>query len=242
MRTVIGLGTGRCGTTSLTRLLMAQRGARVMHERAMLPWVPDRRMLAAALADLLRGPAELSGDVSPLWLPYVEAVLETLPAARFICVVRDREATVRSFLSHAILSNGRMATAEVRALRLPVFAARSLEQAVGMWWDAYRAEATRLAALLPARFRMWDVEALNDPAGIGEILSFIGIPEADRVDSAPRDPRCTLCPVSSALIRHFQQHLREVTAPVKTERSISDKPFEGAIQVTLDSDTKGVAG
>ena len=49
-RLVIGLGTGRCGTVSLSRLLNAQPDAQVRHElRPYLPWAVDEALLARKL-------------------------------------------------------------------------------------------------------------------------------------------------------------------------------------------------
>ena len=100
---VLGIGTGRCGTTSLTRLLKAQPGVHATHEaRPLLPWNPrkskenvvDRvcRLVAAAPPR-----ARIVADVALYYLPYVATILRHWPATRVICLRRDRAEVIESF-------------------------------------------------------------------------------------------------------------------------------------------------
>jgi len=86
---VIGLGTGRCGTRSLTKLLK-EWGIPASHEKYRLYWEPNKKILQRALGEMV-------SDVGFYWLNYVDLVLEQYPDAKFVCLKRDKEKTVVSF-------------------------------------------------------------------------------------------------------------------------------------------------
>lgn len=124
---VFGLGSGRSGTASLAGLLNAQPGIVCFHEinPSSMAWVGAEDTVAALVHDfqsILAGGARHLiidrtlkkreapvdrmksletvrgiGDVAHYYLPYVETILAHAPQARFPCLKRDREATVRSF-------------------------------------------------------------------------------------------------------------------------------------------------
>ncbi len=119
---VIGLGTGRCGTVTLSQVLRSQQGcARTFtHEQhPVLPWSPASDAEAARLATarvraLLQrrlqfaapGAAPesqpavpLVGDVASFYLPYVRLFLALEPGAKFVVLQRPREEVVSSFLT-----------------------------------------------------------------------------------------------------------------------------------------------
>jgi len=115
---VIGLGTGRCGTTTFSHLLRSQRGTRALfsHElHPVLPWAAGGNASRAAelaserVSTLLRrvegraaapgAPPLLVGDVASFYLPFVRALLAAEPGARFVVLQRPRRAVVASFLA-----------------------------------------------------------------------------------------------------------------------------------------------
>jgi len=118
---VIGLGTGRSGTTTLSAVLRGQKGTKstFTHElHPLLPWAANAsqlRVLAQQrVNDLLRrapgwqpGQANpqpwrlppLVGDVASFYLPYVRPVLALEPGAKFVVVQRSRASVVASFLA-----------------------------------------------------------------------------------------------------------------------------------------------
>ena len=55
--------------------------------------------LDALIADAAESEARYFGDVHSAYLPYAERLLTQHPDARFICLQRDRAATVKSFLA-----------------------------------------------------------------------------------------------------------------------------------------------
>ena len=105
-RVVLGLGTGRCGTLSLARLLDRQPGAKVLHEpeidQDFFPWdasPEQRRTLVARHYELLRGwHRPLVGAVHYAYLPYAEEYLAQDPQTKLIVLRRPRAEVVQSWL------------------------------------------------------------------------------------------------------------------------------------------------
>ncbi len=201
---VIGMGTGRCGTVSLATLLDAQPAAWVLHEgvldgaHRMLPWQPDPDALDRWLGTL-RARSDghaLFGDVGPYFLPYVELLAEREPEARFVCLKRDRAETVRSFLQKTEGRNhwydhGGDGWAEdpLWDPAFPSFDEPDKAAALGRYWDAYYAEADRLAARHPDRFRVFPTETLNAAEGRAALLDAAGYTGERVLDLALRENR-----------------------------------------------------
>ena len=99
---VIGLGTGRCGTVSLSKLLSAQAGVLVTHEAApLLPWEVDRVKLERHVPYIqgwLDKGCSVAGDVAYFWLPYVPLFDEVFSRWKAVGLIRDRDEVVHSFL------------------------------------------------------------------------------------------------------------------------------------------------
>ena len=101
---IFGVGSGRCGTTSLRLFLDLQRRVSVTHElnfegtRQPMPWQTDLPLAEKRLHQLLQRPAGITGDIGFYWLPYTEWILARYPDSRFICLQRNRADTVASYL------------------------------------------------------------------------------------------------------------------------------------------------
>jgi len=170
MSTVIGLGTGRSGTTSLAALLNAQRGAHVGHESYpwTLPWSPDPADIKKAGKWLGEQDGYLVGDVSHAWLPMVQY----LDGVRCIALRRRVEDTVDSFVraipAAYIQEDGTHGRAEFPTYDLPERGAwRRYVQVYHFWADA------------EPSVRVFPMNALNSRAGQRHILRAAGVP-ADR--------------------------------------------------------------
>jgi hypothetical protein len=132
---VIGLGSGRSGTASLTSLLDRQHGGLCFHEmnpagsvfsgnpqparNAVREFVQllrggERNALAidysrpASVATYQRlqalGELNLLGDIAFYYLHYVDDLLAVEPGCRFVCIKRDREQTVASWLKKTAIN------------------------------------------------------------------------------------------------------------------------------------------
>ena len=96
---VIGLGTGRCGTRSFTKFLK-ENGRFALHDHYHLPWEPDYQRASDALADLFsRSEGAPTSSVAFYWLNYVEWLAAKIEDVRFVCLKREKEKVVRSFMS-----------------------------------------------------------------------------------------------------------------------------------------------
>jgi|GEM_PF-480298 len=183
-RVVIGLGTGRCGTTSLAQLLSRQQDAYVTHERIpILPWLAQPGVVEGRIERLLAEPFSLCGDVGFYYLPYAQALLDRFPTVRMICLQRERRATVSSYLrstegrNHWVEHDGSIWKPDpIWDGCYPSYNEPSKADAIGRYWDEYYYEAERLQAKYPDSFRVWPTQALNRKGGVDEILEFVGIP------------------------------------------------------------------
>lgn len=135
---VIGLGTGRSGTTSLAHLLCRQPQAIVFHEMnpaamcfegTKAPVLNSIREFEAILdggdtslltVDLARQASQetyddlctrdkvsLIGDIAFYYLTYVEDIIAVSDRVRFICLKRDRAATIKSWLKKSRINRWR---------------------------------------------------------------------------------------------------------------------------------------
>lgn len=191
------MGTGRCGTQSLARLLTRQPATRVSHERRpLLPW--DTRQSPHPMANRFLGLAKARlyarhvGDVALFYLPYVEEILHAFPDARVICLRRSRAETVESFVRwmHVCYGVGRVnhwradRTGLVHSIWDPCFPrydVETLDEALGLYWDEYYRRAEALVRLYPDNVRIFEMRpALSFPTGIGAVLDWARIPGAGR--------------------------------------------------------------
>lgn len=131
---IIGLGTGRSGTTSLAGLLGLQPETIIFHEMnpssmrfsdTPAPVLNTIKEFGAIMdggnpsfltADLGRAPTVASydklcampkvshiGDIAFYYLTYVEDIIATSDKVRFVCLKRDRAATIKSWQKKAAI-------------------------------------------------------------------------------------------------------------------------------------------
>jgi hypothetical protein len=97
----IGIGTGRCGTASLAKVLNQQTDAVCsFDEPPLLPWrhADGPRVIRERFARFqLHGKARRLGDCRSFYLPYLEVAIAVEPDIRVVCLKRPREEVVGSF-------------------------------------------------------------------------------------------------------------------------------------------------
>ncbi len=188
-RLLVGLGTGRCGTLSLARLLDAQPECCAHHEyfEYNLGVEPSPEHVAE-LARLARATApRVFADVHLVYLWHVPALLALDLDVRFLCLRREREATVQSFLRkvgprhHWYAHDGRRFLADAWDRCFPKYGEPDRAAALGRYWDDYYQRAEAFARDRPERFAIFPVAALNSAAGQAAILDFAGLPREGRV-------------------------------------------------------------
>jgi hypothetical protein len=185
---VIGLGTGRCGSTSLTQLLMAQKTGCFSHEHPPdLPWnmpPPGLRFHLQRFA-LLAQLYDPVGDVGHWWLPHMDAVAKFFPDFRAVVLKRDKEATVESFVTvkegdtkggvnHWIDHDGSFWNKVPFDRCYPSYPVTDIREALGRYWEDYYERCEKLAERYPGQLRIFDMAALKTAEGQREILEFCG--------------------------------------------------------------------
>lgn len=174
-RVVIGLGSGRCGTASLARLLNLQPNASVTHEACPLPWEFCRDIWDWNMRKLNSGKPpwdkEVVGDVGYYWVNYVERLLNLLPETKFICLKRDRQEVMDSYMVHSSGLNVHPTDDWFR-----MFPRYDLpkKEAVGAMWDDYCKISEGWEKKYPESFKIMDVDkALNSEDGMREMFDFL---------------------------------------------------------------------
>jgi len=173
-RIIIGLGTGRCGSTSLAGLLRKQPGTEADHQTHRLRWQGEVAHAILAVTELRSRDCAVAANVCFSWLPYVQVIAERFPEARFLCMQRNREGYIDSWLESQPGRNPWQETLyDTFDLAYPQFGIADTALAAGFYWDLYDAVARHFAAILPT-FRIFRMDALNSEAGQEEMLRFAG--------------------------------------------------------------------
>jgi hypothetical protein len=194
---VLGIGTGRCGTHTLAELLNRQPDAFVTHEqRPLLPWHPARGGpgIRARLERFRRDRPQrpgLIGDVALFYLLYLEEAIALEPGLRVICLERPREEVVASFCRwldavHPVPTNHWAARPSggwhhdpIWTRAFPQYATSDRAEGIRLYWEEYHERVAELSRRFPGNVRVFPIEALNDAAGVRNVLSFAGV-AADR--------------------------------------------------------------
>ncbi len=191
-RLLIGLGSGRCGTLSLAKLLNNQPETTVAHEGqrfgaekrvGVMYWIADKKTVWLTVARILYYDAAVVGDVAFVYLPQVDRIIERHENVRFICLEREKKACVQSLLAKVTRMeinpyqshNGTEWPHSDGRFALPKFdSVDTRPEAIGLYWDMYHRKAVRLASLWPDKFRIFPMEDLNTEDGVRGILDFCG--------------------------------------------------------------------
>jgi hypothetical protein len=195
---VIGLGSGRCGTLSMSVVMNAQYSSCITHEAYIkLPWLPIYEYLelnCKIMTSMHTG--FWVGDVAPYYLNYTDRIFQWFPNAKMVCLKRDKEATIKSLLSCTDYFESNHFTSisskhwkptlwnldreESRTWRqcFPKYDASDYD-AAGMYWEEYYKRAEKYEKKYPSGFKIFDTErTLNTQEGQMEMLDFAGFSSA----------------------------------------------------------------
>lgn len=101
---VIGCGTGRSGTVSLSKILNNCRNFICSHELdPLLPWEFSEAAYEKRKNHFLQAVGNI-GDVHSVYLPYLERFIKDIPNIKIICTRRKCEEVADSFERH--IDNG----------------------------------------------------------------------------------------------------------------------------------------
>ncbi len=199
-RLVIGLGTGRSGTVSLSKFLGVQEKTFFVHEGAYkqkffsqysagnyLPWKIDKHLFEVWYSGLRKASkgALYYGDVCASLLPYVSLILEKDPEAVFVCIKRDKTEVVNSFMHVTRGINYWNENEVFRAFdfwgeMFPTINSLNKRDALEKYWDLYHETVKSLEEKYPHAIRTFSINDLNTFEGREEILNFIGYPKIGR--------------------------------------------------------------
>jgi hypothetical protein len=178
------IGTGRCGTVSVARLLDACENTFVSHENPALrsPWHETDELSVETFTTHARWAQQeglLVGDVALYWLPHIDRMREVFPDLRVICLRRDKAATIASFERKCpgytlVRPEDRMHRPDWWPL-FPTIEAPTVREAWSRYYDLYYEQAARIEGALHIR-----TEHLSDDATLTRIFDFLEMPEEDR--------------------------------------------------------------
>jgi hypothetical protein len=196
-RVVLGLGTGRCGSTSLTGLIAGNGEGCATHENPPLVYWPP---LAVQLTfhferfEILARRFALVFDAAHWWLGAVDAFLDRFPDGAIIGLHRDPEACARSFLQIKGAGPGTLNHWAPPGNGLwrpnlwdPVYPTYAVPEGAASDPDAaklamirryvadYSARLTTLAEQWPDRVLLVATESLGDGATQRKIFAFLGL-------------------------------------------------------------------
>jgi hypothetical protein len=190
---VIGLGPGRCGTMSLAMILAMQRSVVVHHESEPgLNWDADIYAFIGKWARLfyhVTPVLPIIADVAHWYLPFVPNILEVNPTAKFVCLKRDIEKIVTSFMykvpdtSHWTIKyckhwHEKWNRGHAYRERFPHYDLPK-EEGCRHYVTKYYKACEDYTQQIPNNFRIFDIEALNTEKGVRSILEFCGLSEED---------------------------------------------------------------
>jgi len=192
---VFGLGTGRCGSASLTYLLSHQKSTLATHELfPVLPWDPDMGKLTYRWTQMDHQAHlhDVVFDAGIYYFSYVQTLIKSWKMheyakdrydLRFICLKRKKEEVVKSFLrKFEKQKNNPLQDHNDKNLvvnewdeTFPKYPSDiSLEEAIGFFYDDYYEVTDRYEEMHPDLFRTFNTNDLNTDDGVSSILNFVG--------------------------------------------------------------------
>ena len=178
---VIGLGTGRCGTVSLSALLY-HYGFDTTHENFLLPWNIDEKMYKENMNLILSRENNYVADSAFYYLPYIPMIIKDYPSVKCICLQRDKKETIESYM---VKTHGRNHWSKKHNdaidpkwdVTYPKFDESDKEKALGLYWDYYYTTTEQLVKEYPNNIALFDMHSvLNTKEGQEQLLTFLNLP------------------------------------------------------------------
>ena len=161
---VFGIGSGRCGTHSLQKLLNIQNETKITHElgdKPIMTWGVNIFEYRLQIEKIKKRKESIKGDVGFYWLPYVELLISK-EDAKIVVLKRDKSETVSSFYKKTISRNhwqehdGK----KYRYCRwdhcFPNMLANTKKEAIEMYWEYYYEEVSKLLKKYPQNLKLWN--------------------------------------------------------------------------------------
>jgi len=184
-KVVICLGTGRCGTLSMSKLLK-KKGGDVSHEQYRHPWKTDIDVLYNSTVNLLTRDGDFVGDSGYYWLNYAQEMIRVFPNLRFVCLKRDKKEVIESFNRRTPNANWWTSPKSkhwdwveyILDTRMYLFPKYDLpkKEAIGEYWEDYYRIANSLERLYGGLFKIFDFKyVLNTEEGQKELFNFLDL-------------------------------------------------------------------
>ena len=186
---IISIGTGRCGSVSLSKFLSAQESISVLHEgrldshkiRKLIKWGNDEKNLFEWLEFLLSlDENKFVGDTGMYYLPYVEQIIDKYPEVKIIVMERDKEEVVKSYIkkttgrNHWFDHDGKEWDKDDKwDPCYPKYDISNKEKALEKYWEDYKSQTDNLILKFPDKIKKWTIQSLNTLNGKNEILNFL---------------------------------------------------------------------
>ena len=186
---IISIGTGRCGSVSLSKFLSAQEYVSVLHEgrldshkiRKLIKWENDEDNLFEWLEFLLSlDENKFVGDTGMYYLPYIEQIIDKYPQVKIIVMERDKEEVVKSYIkkttgrNHWFDHDGKEWDKDDKwDPCYPKYDISNKEKALEKYWEDYKSQTDNLILKFPDKIKKWTIQSLNTLNGKNEILNFL---------------------------------------------------------------------
>ena len=187
----IGIGTGRCGTVSLSKIIGGCDGCCVFHEahwqqkqhksNRPLPWAFDQNLAEERINNMKKreGMFSLFGDVAFYYLNYLDYFIEKYPNLKIVHIRRDKKLVVDSYLAKTSeeydydnWTEGAKNASGIWTPCFPKYKVSSKREGIGLYYSEY------INATKKYKNRMLeiDVEDINTLEGQGKIFNYLEIP------------------------------------------------------------------
>ena len=186
---IISIGTGRCGSVSLSKFLSAQESISVLHEgrldshkiRKLIKWGNDEKNLFEWLEFLLSlDENKFVGDTGMYYLPYIEQIIDKYPQVKIIVMERDKGEVVKSYIkkttgrNHWFDHDGKEWDKDDKwDPCYPKYDIINKEKALEKYWEDYKSQTDNLILKFPDKIKKWTIQSLNTLNGKNEILNFL---------------------------------------------------------------------
>ena len=186
---IISIGTGRCGSFSLSKFLSAHEYINVLHEgrlashkiRKLIKWRNDEDNLFEWLEFLLSLDGhKFVGDTGMYYLPYIERIIDKYPEVKIIVMERNKEEVVKSYIkkttgrNHWFDHDGKEWEKDDKwDPCYPKYDISNKEEALENYWEDYKNQTDNLILKFPEKIKKWTIQALNTTIGKNEILNFL---------------------------------------------------------------------
>ncbi len=194
---ILGVGAGRCGSTTLARILQTVEGAVVTHEAPpYMHWPPLPEELGFHLRrfEAFRRYVPLIADCAHWWLNAIDQIFEAGPDCKVIGLIRDLDACVRSWMSvspsdvnHFVTSHNHIWPPDrwdpfYPHYELPAKAhqnpTRAKRDVIMRYVEDYNRRLKALAERVPGRVLLLRTEELDSAGTRSAIANFLQLPVA----------------------------------------------------------------